>query len=322
VHEYQDFYLIVEAKPSEYKVEAYARSGSSEPVNLIPGNTRAGHRITASRMLSPSCERAKSVAARSLRRSFRPHQHRVCHARPRCSGVNLRLKLIIRPPELSHLPWNCCTNTDDVFSWRLACISHRALCGKQPAGCVAPGQAPAARAVRAGQSQGYSASTWLASEKASANRSVRRLTERCAPRRRTPCARRCARLPGFHILHYDAMRLRCPAAVGSLGSTMAGGIHSLSGEMLRLISTDDDPPVVLSACETATDSSKTLCGHRTAIAERPRPRRRMQIRLRPSVAYCVRCPQAFFCFESVAVSQRQHDRRISSRRDKPPASRR
>jgi len=181
---------------------------------------------------------AKSVAARSLRRPLSaPHQHRVCQrSRPALrSASTWRLKLIIRPPELSHLRGNCLYNTDDDFFMAASPVIFPIVplwkAGLPVASLLASARLrvltcrPNPKDTRPLDMAG--------SEKGHRDRRLDAVIRAVRATRRTPLREALRQAPGFHSLTMTPKCSSSPAAVGSLAlDDGQGGIHSLSGEML------------------------------------------------------------------------------------------
>ncbi|MCZ7568600.1 MAG: CHAT domain-containing protein [Ardenticatenaceae bacterium] len=213
--------------------------------------------------LAPSRERIQAVGrvlfdALFPRRVFRAFE-RARSAVP--ESVNLRLKLIVRPPELGHPPWALLYDPDDerLLAARLTYPLVRFIESGTP---VASRLAP--RPLRVLYVPANPASTTqldLATSEQAIREALGDQVEICAIRHTTPAALRQVprERPGFHILHdggHAAFDAREDAGTIYLNPA-TGSISPLDGELLATY-LDGTPVrlVVLAACETAVDSQQ------------------------------------------------------------------
>jgi hypothetical protein len=264
VPHYQDFVLVVEGSPGAYTVEAQGPGGARvPPAPVAYHETDALRRILEGIRagLAPGRAEMEAVGAllfdalfpRAVIRAF----ERAPDALP--PGAGLRLKLVLRPPELGRLPWELLYDPDQgVFlAARLSVPVVRFVESGTPAASLL-----ARRPLRVLHVQANPADTRaidLAAGEAALHEGLGEAGEVEAIRATTPAALREAlrRRPGFHVLHYDGHGAFDEGREEGflILHDEAGQSYPLGGEMLA--SYLDGTPVrlvVLSACETAVDS--------------------------------------------------------------------
>ncbi|HUT02688.1 MAG TPA: CHAT domain-containing protein, partial [bacterium] len=114
---YEDFFLIVDGSEGSYTVEAQGRGGIRVPplpfeyhrtdeLDVELNRIREGFAPARERMELVGTLLFNALFPRKIIRAFE-HASTVLD-----EGVNLRVKLIARPPELSHLPWELLFDPD------------------------------------------------------------------------------------------------------------------------------------------------------------------------------------------------------------------
>jgi hypothetical protein len=261
---YQDFYLIVSGSPGAYTVEAQG-----------PGQIRVGPVATAcpesdalradlqtvQAGLAPTPERMQALGGwlfeilfpRPVVRAF----ERAPEALP--PGVDLRLKLVVRPPELGPLPWELIYDPDSRFfmAARLSYPIVRFVESGRPVASLL-----ARRPLRVLYLQANPPGT-LPLESGDGAATLRQALgahgEVHPARATTPTLLRdlLRQQPGFHVLHYDGHAAFDPArGSGHLYlHAEEGQAYPLGGEQLAAcLDGTTVRLVVLAACETARDS--------------------------------------------------------------------
>jgi hypothetical protein len=266
VPEYQDFLFVVDGSPGAYSVEAQGPGGVRVPptrfayeetdqVHAILGRIRAG--------LTPSREGMQTVGAALFDALFPRPVIRAFERAPDAlpPGAGLRLKLVVRPPELGELPWELLYDPDqEVFlAARLSVPLVRFVESGTPAASLL-----ARRPLRVLQvlaSPADAPALDLTVSEAALREALGDAGEVQVVRATTPATLRDAlrQQPGFHVLHYDGH--------GGFDEGRGEGFlilhdeegqsYPLAGEMLA--SYLDGTSVrlaVLSACESAIDSAQ------------------------------------------------------------------
>lgn len=263
---YEDFFLVVNGTTGAYTVEARGPGEIQVPPVPFQYQETDDLRVDLRRIKkgrAPSRERMQAVGrvlfdALFPRRVFRAFER----ARSAVSeSVNLRLKLIVRPPELSHLPWELLYDPDDerFLAARLTYPLVRFVeSGTPVARLLAP------RPLRVLYVQANPASTKqldLAASEQAIREALGDQVEIRAVRHTTPATLRqvLRERPGFHILHYDGHAAFDEyEESGTIYLNPAtGSIYPLDGELLATyLDGTSVRLVVLAACETAVDSQQ------------------------------------------------------------------
>jgi len=173
--------------------------------------------------------------------------------------VTLRIKLIVRPPELSHLPWELLYDPDqEVFlAARLSYPIVRFIESGTPVASLLARRPLRVLYVQANPPDTVELNT-RASERALRD-ALGADAEITSVHSTTPSALRDAlrERPGFHVLHYDGhAEFDVESEAGYLYLHDEGGrSYRLGGEMLATyLDGTSVRLVVLSACETGVDS--------------------------------------------------------------------
>jgi hypothetical protein len=263
---YEDFFLIVNGTPGEYTVEAQGPGEIRVPPVPFEYHETAELRMELNRIkegFAPSRDRMQSVGgllfdALFPRRIIRAFE-RAPDALP--EGVNLRVKLIVRPPELSHLPWELLYDPDqEIFlAARLSYPIVRFIESGTPVVSLLARNPLRVLYVQANPPGTLPLNT-VASERALQD-ALGADAEIKVIRHTTSLALRDAlrESPGFHILHYDGhATFDAETGTGYLYlHNEQGKSYSLSSEMLATyLDGTSVRLVVLSACETAMDSKQ------------------------------------------------------------------
>lgn len=261
---YADFWLIVNGTPDAYFVEA---EGPGEirvpPVPFVFHRTPEFARALAAIEAGDAPTRDDlALVGDALFTALFPRPvfaafNRAPAALPR--GTNLRIKLLIRPPELAVLPWEVLYNADEnVFlAARLSYPIVRVIeSGTPVASLLAP------RPLRVLYVQANPADTAplnLAASEQALRAALGSESVITAIHETTPAALRdlLREPPGFHMLHYDGhAEFDAHADNGHLSLHDAGGAtYPLDGEHLAtLLDGTTIRLVVLAACQTGTDA--------------------------------------------------------------------
>jgi hypothetical protein len=262
---YEDFCLIVDGEPGNYTVEAEGpdsiRTGrarfeyqETEDLRLELNRIKAGY--------APSRERMQAVGEMLFKALF-PYEVLPAFVGAKsglAQGTYLRLKLIIRPPELGHLPWELTYDILDrtfVAARRSRPIVRYVEQGTPPESLLA--RRPLYVLYVQANPEGTGKLDATASEQA-LREALGELGEVVPVRDATPEALRNAlRENPCHVLHYDGH--------GVFDDRTGAGYLFLHGEGDRAYPLDGEVLatyldgssirlVVLSACETAADSSQ------------------------------------------------------------------
>jgi hypothetical protein len=263
IPQYKDFFLTIDGPPGHYTVTA---QGPDEvrvpPLPFVFDETEAV-RVALNRIQSgyaPSRERMQQVGTMLFKALF-PYEilptfiGAKTHLPP---GTHLRIKLIVRPPALSHLPWEL---TYDVLDRTfIAARTSRPIVRYVEQG-TPPALLTSRRPLRVLYLQANPQSTTLLDAAASEGVLRQALGDAgkvTALHATTPSALRDVLREGtHHVLHYDGHG----AFEGSGGHLYlhdaGGGTHKLSGEMLATyLDGSSIRLVVLSACQTAADATQ------------------------------------------------------------------
>ena len=264
--QYEDFFLVIDGSDGDYVVEA---QGPGEI--RIPPVPFAYHEIAELRRdldsikegFAPPLERMQTIGAllfdalfpRKLIRAFETAQSRLPE------GTDLRVKLIVRPAELSHLPWELLYDPDEesFLAVRLSYPIVRFIESGTPVASLLARQPLRVLYLQAnppGTTQLDTAASEGVLRDALGDDGVIE-----AVRATTPSALQdtLRKRPGFHVLHYDGhASFDAEDDEGYLHlHDSEGGSHRLSGEMLATyLDRTSVRLVVLSACETAVDSTQ------------------------------------------------------------------
>jgi hypothetical protein len=269
--QYEDFFLIVNGAPGDYTVEA---QGPGEiRIRPVPFEYRETDELrvelnSIKEGFAPSRDRMQLVGSllfealfpRKIIRAFEGAPHALS------GGVKLRLKLIVRPPELSHLPWELLYDPDEeiFLAARLSYPIVRFVESGAPVASLLARRPLRVLYVQANPS-GTTPLDAAASEKALKG-ALGTDAEITVLHSTTPSALRdmLRESPGFHVLHYDGHGdFDEESDAGHLYlHDEEGESYPLSGEMLATyLDGTSVRLVVLSACETAVDSKqKRLSG--------------------------------------------------------------
>jgi hypothetical protein len=267
--QYQDFFLIVNGKPGDYTVEARGPGQIAvEPVRFVYEET-PDIRIELNRIkegFAPSRERMQKIGMLLFEALF-PRSIAVAFANSRPNPIaqpdtHLRIKLIIRPPELSHLPWELLYDVDQkhFMAARPSYPIVRFVESNQVVAKLLSKRPLRVLYVQANPSRGTQPLDVKKSETAiRAALGEQAIIDGLYAA--TPEALRVAlhKSPGYHVLHYDGHgTFETESSAGYLClDDGQGGVHQLSGEMLEYCLADTSTRlVVLSACETAMDSKQ------------------------------------------------------------------
>ncbi|MBN1887771.1 MAG: CHAT domain-containing protein [Thermoflexales bacterium] len=260
---YQDFVLIVNGTVERYTVEAQGPGDIRVPPVPFAYQETDELRIELGKIkmgFAPSTGRMQKVGEILFKALF-PYEIIAAFNRAQGglpAGESLRLKLIARPAELGHLPWELIYDilNQSFLAVRSSCPIVRYIeQGTPPASLLA--RRPLRVLYLQANPKGTTQLDNTASE-ATLRQALGEAGEVMAVRDTTPSALRdVLRGQSFHVLHYDGHG----AFEGTSGylylHDAQGQIHKLSGEMLAAY-LDGTPVrlVVLSACETAVDSSQ------------------------------------------------------------------
>ncbi|MBA3534240.1 MAG: CHAT domain-containing protein [Ardenticatenales bacterium] len=263
--QYEDFFLVVQGSPGQYLVEARGPRGInlSAPFDYdATSEVRAElERITQGQ--PPNCNRMRAVGmrlfqmlfSRSLLRAFDQAQSALGE------GKTLRLKLAVRPPELSNLPWELLYDPDEerFLSAQLTFPIVRFIESRRPVASVR-GEHPL-RIL-------YVQANVQERDRLDLERSEAVIREALGPQviirvlhDATAAALREAlrESPGFHLLHFDGhggFDRRLDSGVLCLRDE-EGQMDSVDGEMLAtFLEGSSVRMVVLSSCESAVGSQK------------------------------------------------------------------
>lgn len=257
---YEDFFLTVNGTVAKYTVEARGPGEISVPPMSFDYHETDELRLELNRIaagFAPSRERMQSVGQLLFDALF-PRKVIRAFERAHCAlpeGVHLRLKLIVRPPELSHLSWELLYDPDDgVFlAARLSYPIVRFIeSGKAVAGLLAR-RPLRVLYVQANPPDTNPLDTQTANEKA-LQQALGEHAEITPVRNATQAILQYRLREPFHILYHDGhAAFEVESDAGHL--ILHDGL--LSGEMLgTYLDNTTVRLVVLSACETATDSKE------------------------------------------------------------------
>jgi hypothetical protein len=269
--QYEDFFLIVNGAPGDYAVEAHAPGEIR--IRPVPFEYRETDELrvelnSIKEGFAPSRQRMQLVGSLLFEALFPRKIIRAFEGAPRAlsDGVKLRLKLIVRPPELSHLPWELMYDPDEeiFLAARLSYPIVRFVESGTPVASLLARRPLRMLYVQANPSDTTPLDA-AASEKALKG-ALGTDAEIAVVHSTTPSALRdmLRESPGFHILHYDGHGdFDEQSDAGHLYlHDEEGESYPLSGEMLATyLDGSSVRLVVLSACETAVDSKqKRLSG--------------------------------------------------------------
>jgi hypothetical protein len=261
--EYKDFDLIVSGSAGAYTVEAQGPGQMRvPPAPFAYHETEEMHAALAriEQGLAPGREQMQALGTMLFEALLPRPVIRALERAPDAlpPGVGLRLKLIVRSPELSHLPWELLYDPDQqiFIAARLSYPIVRFVESGTPAASLL-----ARRPLRVLHVQANPPDTPTlsgASGAALLRQVLGAAGEVQAIEETTPAALRAAlrEKPGYHVLHYDGHAAFDEAAgEGFLYLHGEGRSQPLSGEMLAVyLAGTAVRLVVLMACQTATDS--------------------------------------------------------------------
>jgi hypothetical protein len=266
VPKYEDFVLVVDGSGGSYTVEAEGPGGIRVPPVASPYREREALRAELGEIqagLAPTRERMQEVGAMLFDALF---PRAVFGAFARAPGAlppdtSLRLKLVVRPPELGPLPWELLYDPDQkiFLAARLSYPIVRFVESGTPAASLLARRPLRVLQVQASPEDAVGVDL-MASERA-LREALGAEGEVETVKAVTPAALRDAlrQRPGFHVLHYDGHGAFDPArGEGFLFlHDGEGGSYRLGGEMLAGY-LDGTPLrlVVLAACEVAADSAQ------------------------------------------------------------------
>lgn len=266
VPQYRDFVLVVEGSPGAYRVEAQGPGGVRVPPATFAyeetGELRAFlDRIRAG--LAPGRQEMQAVGAALFDALFPRPVIRAFERAPEAlpPGAGLRLKLVVRPPELGGLPWELLYDPDrEAFlAVRLSAPIARFVESGIPAASLLARRPLRVLHLLAGPADAPALD--LVGSEAALREALGANGEIDVIRATTPAALRDAlrRRPGFHVLHYDGHGFFDEArGEGYLVlHDEEGRSYSLGGEVLAsYLDGTSVRMVVLSACKTAVDSAR------------------------------------------------------------------
>ncbi len=262
--EYYDFYLYVNGSPDNYTVEARGPGEIAVPPTpfiFTPTDQqrqkldmiRDGYAPEQTVMRELGELLYTALFPRSIVKAFaRAHDEIPPEA-------NLRLKLVLRPPELNALPWELLYDPDDAYfiAARLTCPIVRFIESQVPVASLA---APSPLRVLYVQSQPKgSAPLDLQKSEEAIQQAFGMQAEIVPLYSATPTQLRKMLRQSFHILHYDGHAIFDEESMqGALCLQDARGKeHRLSGEMLaNYLDGASVRVVVLSACQSGMDSTR------------------------------------------------------------------
>ncbi len=263
---YEDFFLIVDGDPRRYTVEAHGPLEVRVPptacsYHATPELTAALERLKIGAALSRQELEAvgsmlfDSLFPRPISRAF----ERAGAGLPR--GTTLRIKLVIRAPELSHLPWELAYDADNAvfLAGRLSSPLVRFVESSTPVAPLLADGPPRLLYVQANPRD--SEPLDLGASERSLRAALGSMVEITAVRNATPERLRdmLREPPGFHILHYDGHAAFDPAAAAGHIALHddEGNTFPLGGELLAAyLDGTAIRLVVLAACETGVDSRR------------------------------------------------------------------
>lgn len=260
--QYQDFFIILNGAEGAYTVEARGPSEitiAPRPLDFTWTDELRNELELVKQGFSPSRERMKGLGGELFNAIF-PRQ--VARAFSRAyeelpAETNLRLKLIIRPPELNTLPWELLFDPDDEFflAARLSYPVVRFVESSVPVASL-KGERPLRVLYIQSQPRNLPTLNLQASEQA-LRKGFEKVAEvttitACTPEK----LRDQLRLP-YHVLHYDGHAFF--DAEQSLGAICLedeeGNEHHVAGDLLAsYLDGSTIRLVVLAACESGMDS--------------------------------------------------------------------
>jgi hypothetical protein len=265
VPRYEDFFLIVDGTPGNYTVEAQGPGEIRVPPVSFEYDETKEVRIELNRIkegFAPDRRRMQSVGELLFNALFPRRVIRAFERAPDAlpQGVSLRVKLIVRPAELGHLPWELLYDPDqEVFlAARLSYPIVRFIESGTPVASLLA-RHPLRVLYLQANPKGTTPLDTAASEKA-LREALGDDGAVTSVRNTTPAALRdVLRESKFHVLHYDGH--------GAFDEASGRGrlylhdeqdrSHPLDGEMLATyLDGSSIRLVVLSACETAVDSEE------------------------------------------------------------------
>jgi len=238
IPQYKDFFLTIDGPPGHYTVTAQGPDEVRVPPAPFVFDETEAVRVALNRIQSgyaPSRERMQQVGERLFKALF-PYEILPAFTGAKAGlppGTYLRLKLIVRPPALSHLPWELTYDMlDRTF---IAARTSRPIVryveqGTPPALLTSP--RPLRVLYLQANPQGTTPLDAAASEGA-LRQALGDAGKVTALHATTPSALRDVLREGtHHVLHYDGHG----AFEGNSGHLYlhdaGGGTHKLSGEML------------------------------------------------------------------------------------------
>lgn len=262
--EYEDFIITVSGTPGSYLVAAQGPENlRAEPSPFILDQT-AELELELNRIkmgFAPSRDRMQKVGELLFKALFPPYTVSQTFAEAKRNlkpGVNLRIKLIIRPPELSHLPWE--------ITYSLIQRSFLATRRTTPiVRFIEGGSAAASLLTHKPLQVLYVQANPAGTQKLDSGASEQALRtglgahgQVTVVHQTTPAALRDKlRESTYHILHYDGHGAFSDERGHLYLHDEAGAAHKLSDEMLATyLDGTSIRLVVLSACETAAASSE------------------------------------------------------------------
>jgi hypothetical protein len=263
IPQYEDFFLTVDGAPGSYTVSAL---GPNEvrvpPVPFVLHETEA-LREELNRIKSgyaPSRERMQQVGELLFKALF-PYEVLPAFMAAKASlpqGTHLRLKLIVRPAPLGHLPWELTYDILDetFFAARISRpIVRYVEQGAPPALLQSP--RPLRVLYLQANPKGTTPLDAAASERA-LREALGDAGEVTSVHATTPTALRDALREGaHHVLHYDGHGAFKEGSGALYLHDADDRTHRLSGEMLATtLDGSSIRLVVLSACQTAVDSQE------------------------------------------------------------------
>ncbi|MFL7791007.1 MAG: CHAT domain-containing protein [Anaerolineae bacterium] len=261
---YQDFFLTVNGSQGKYTVEARGPGQISVPPLPFDYHETEELRVELNRIkegFAPKRDRMEMVGTLLFNTLF---PRKIIRAFGKAmdaleEGERMRLKLVVRPPDLSHLPWELLYDPDDEFfmAARLTSPIVRFIESGTPVASLLA-KDPVRVLYLQANPPGTEKIDTGASERALRD-ALGKNAEITVVRNTTPAILQDQLREPFHILHYDGHGIFDEENdSGHLYlHDEQGKIYHLTGEMLATyLDGSTVRLVVLAACETAVDSKE------------------------------------------------------------------